>query len=170
MHCLRHLACGLPRWPHMAVENSIWWLALLFSMVPAGRVMAAVGQRHHILHARSHGSRLQSSSALLEARSCWAPSYVASWAITASPHDDAHGPGRPPGERARAVRLVWCAWAKHQAKRHASSTVVKHGRMRSMRGQHSLCAPPKPGSACGMKTAVAEWLELTTMQQDACDV
>ena len=125
----------LLRLPHMAVEDSIWWLAFLLSMLPNGRAMAVAGRRHHVLHAASSGSCLQSSSALLEALLCWASSNIASWAITASLRDDDHGPDRPPEERARAVHFVWRAWAKVPA----SSTVVRHGCMPSTLGRHSPC-------------------------------
>ena len=81
-------------------------------MLPAGRAMAAAGRTHHVLLTTGRGSCLQSSSALLEALLCWAPSDIASWDITASLSDDDHGPERPLEERTRAVRFVWRAWAK----------------------------------------------------------
>ena len=129
----------LPRLACAAAWNSIWQLALLFRTQPAGRVMAAADRWHRVLHAARRGSRFQSSGALLEARLYVAPSDIALWAITASLRDDDHGPGRPPGERKRAVRVVWRARAKAQACRCASSIVVRHGCMSSTLGWHSPC-------------------------------
>ena len=105
----------LPRLACAAAWNSIWQLALLFRTQPAGRVMAAADRWHRVLHATRRGSRFQSSGALLEAHLYVAPSDIASWAIAASPRDDDHGQGRPPGERTRAVRFVWHARVKAQA-------------------------------------------------------
>ena len=119
-------------------EKGNWQLALLFSTLPTGRVMAAAGRRHHALHPRSRGCRRQSSSASLEAHLDRARLDAALWAISASRHDGDPGPGRPPAALTRAMRFVWYAWAVAQPTRCAFFTVVRLGRMPSALCTHAI--------------------------------